>query len=95
MCEVNRSDLFADVDPRLTKLDPITTRLFYLMHVDFWRDVVLTLAGGTNRLVFPKREIDENAAVRYRFDLIQPSPADDQHKTALARAATTRSIMIR
>ncbi len=64
MSEVNCSDLFDAVYPSpLTELDPITTHSFYFGQPVFWRDVVLTLAGGMDRRVFPTRVIDPEATV--------------------------------
>jgi hypothetical protein len=56
MCEVDCSDLFKSVHPGiLQQLDPVTTHCFYFDRPEFWQDVVLTLAGGIDRSVFPTR----------------------------------------
>jgi len=93
MCEVDCSDLFEKAYPDLgADLSPVTTHCFYFAQPEFWRDVVLTLAGGIDRRVFPTREPDPNTAIPNRF-ILDPDGIDDPtYKTALLRAAVSLSI---
>lgn len=95
MCEVNCSDLFKKVDPGLLNdLSPITTHCFYFDQPTFWRDVALTLAGGLDRNAIPTRKADPATNLTNRFTLIPDGVDDATYKTALARAATTPSVML-
>ncbi len=87
MVEVDCSDLFDTVDPGLVdELSPVTTHCFYFDQPEFWRDVVLNLAGGIDRAVFPTREPAPGAAVANRFALKPAGPSDADYDKALQRA---------
>jgi hypothetical protein len=92
MCEVDCSDLFEKAYPGIgPQLDPVTTHCFYFDQSEFWRDVVLTLAGGIDRGVFPTRTVDAGA-IANRFVLDPAGIADADFAVALSRAATSPSI---
>jgi esterase/lipase superfamily enzyme len=90
MCEVDCSDFFHTAYPDLLQqLSPDTSHGFYFDQPEFWQDVVLTLAGGIDRSVFPTRTAE---ALANRFAL-KPQGADPaEYRLALARAATTPSV---
>jgi hypothetical protein len=89
MCEVDCSDLFEQAYPGLgPQLDPVTTHGFYFDRPEFWRDVVLTLAGGIDRSVFPTRSLAV-AAPPNRFEL-DPAGAGDH--AAFTQALTTAKL---
>jgi pimeloyl-ACP methyl ester carboxylesterase len=93
MCEVDCSELFEKVYPSLdADLSPVTTHSFYFDQPEFWRDVVLTLAGGIDRRMFPTRQADPNNPIANRFMLDPAGIADDTYKTALIRSAVSPSI---
>ena len=95
MCEVDCSDLFKKVDPGLLDdLSPIATHCFYFDQPTFWRDVVLTLAGGLDRAQIPTRTPDLNTDLTNRFSLIPTGISDRDYQIALARAATTPSVIL-
>jgi hypothetical protein len=95
MCEVDCSQLFEAVDPGVfNDLSPVATHCFYFAQPVFWRDVVLTLAGGIDRGVFPTREADANSLAQDRFILNPAGISDAAYATALARAATSPSIQV-
>lgn len=93
MCEVDCSELFEQAYPGLgNDLSPVTTHCFYFDQTPFWRDVVLTLAGGMDRRVFPTREPDPNNPLPNRF-MLDPTPIDDAtYQAALNRSAVSPSI---
>jgi pimeloyl-ACP methyl ester carboxylesterase len=93
MCEVDCSELFEKAYPSLAAdLSPSTTHSFYFDRSEFWRDVVLTLAGGTDRRMFPTRQPDPNNPIPNRF-ILDPAGVDDAiYKTALLRSAVSPSI---
>jgi len=95
MCEVDCSQLFETVDPGLLNdISPVATHCFYFAQPQFWRDVVLTLAGGIDRSVFPTRLPDPAKPGPDRF-ILDPDGIDDAtYATALARAATSPSIQV-
>jgi hypothetical protein len=70
----------------------VTTHCFYFDKPEFWRDVVLTLAGGIDRRVFPTREPDANNPIPNRFILDPAGVGDAAYKTALVRSAVSPSI---
>lgn len=93
MCEVDCSELFEKVYPSLEDdLSPVITHSFYFDQPEFWRDVVLTLAGGIDRRIFPTRLPDPNNPIPNRFVLDPAGIADDAYKTALIRSAVSPSI---
>jgi len=92
MCEVDCSALFEKADPGLDQLNPVTTHTFYFDQVEFWQDVVLTLAGGIDRSVFPTRETAPDTAIPNRFALLPDGVETDVYHAALTRAASTPSI---
>jgi len=93
MCEVDCSDLFEKAHPGLVAdLDPSTTHSFYFTRPEFWRDVVLTLAGGMDRRVFPTRTPDPNNQIPNRFILDPGGIADAAYRAALVRSAVSPSI---
>jgi pimeloyl-ACP methyl ester carboxylesterase len=93
MCEVDCSDLFEKAYPDLGEmLSPVTTHCFYFDQDEFWRDVVLTLAGGIDRSVFPTRIPDPSTSIPNRFDLDPAGVADPTYRAALLRAAISPSI---
>ena len=95
MCEVDCSELFVAVDPGLLNdLSPVATHCFYFAQPEFWQDVVLTLAGGIDRGVFPTREVDDASPAQDRFILDPAGIGAADYATALARAATSPSIQI-
>lgn len=87
MCSVDCSPLFDAVDPGLgLHLDPNKTHSFYFDQAIFWQDVVLTLAGGTDRQVIETRVKAPDTPLPNRFDL-KTKPLDGAtYKLALARA---------
>ena len=93
MCEVDCSDLFEKAYPGLgNDLSPVTTHCFYFDQPEFWRDLVLTLAGGIDRRVFPTRQPDPNNPIPNRF-VLDPAALDDgAYKAALVRSAVSPSI---
>ena len=95
MCEVDCSALFDLVDPGVANvLSPVTTHCFYFNRPEFWRDVVLTLCGGLDRNAIPTRDLDLAAGLDNRFSLIPTGISDAGYQTALARAATTPSVIL-
>jgi hypothetical protein len=93
MCEVDCSLLFEKVDPGLgNDLSPSTTHSFYFSRPEFWRDVVLNLAGGTDRRMFPTRQPDPNGKIPNRFILDPAGISDAVYKTALIRSSVSPSI---
>jgi esterase/lipase superfamily enzyme len=93
MCEVDCSQLFEKAYPNLVSdLSPSTTHSFYFDQPEFWRDVVLTLAGGTDRRAFPTRQPDPANPIANRFILDPAGVADGVYKTALIRSAVSPSI---
>jgi hypothetical protein len=93
MCEVNCSDLFDTVYLGvIDDFSPVTTHCFYFDRPEFWRDLVLTLAGGIDRSVFPTREIDLTNPIVNRYALLPHGVGDATYATALARAGVTPSI---
>lgn len=93
MCEVDCSELFEKVYPQvLDDLSPVTTHCFYFDRPEFWRDVVLTLAGGIDRRVFPTRSPDPNNPIANRFVLDPAGISDAVYNTALVRSAVSPSI---
>jgi hypothetical protein len=87
MCSVDCNQLFDTVDPGvLQHLDPVATHCFYFGQDVFWQDVVLTLAGGIDRSVFPTRD-DEVPFKADRFVMhTEPlSEADYLRKLGQAR----------
>jgi pimeloyl-ACP methyl ester carboxylesterase len=94
MCEVDCSALFnADYPDPGQQIDPQLTHCFYFSRPEFWRDVVLTLAGGLDRNLFPTRTVDASG-LDNRFDLDPAGISDAAYKLALARAATTPSTPV-
>ena len=95
MCEVDCSELFEKAYPQLGQnLSPATTHCFYFDRPEFWRDVVLTLAGGIDRRVFPTRDPDPDNPISNRFVLDPTGPDDVAYQTALARSAVSPSIKL-
>jgi pimeloyl-ACP methyl ester carboxylesterase len=93
MCEVDCSDLFEKAYPGFgNDISPATTHCFYFDQPEFWRDVVLTLAGGIDRGVFPTRTADPNRPIPNRFVLDPAGISDADYQTALVRAAVSPSI---
>ncbi len=93
MCEVDCSDLFEKAYPDFVNdLSPVTTHSFYFERPEFWRDVVLTLAGGIDRRVFPTRKPDPDNPIPNRFALDPAGISDSAYKTALVRSAVSPSI---
>jgi hypothetical protein len=93
MCEVDCSDLFEKAYPGVANaLSPETTHCFYFNQPEFWRDVVLTLAGGIDRRVFPTRIPDPNNPLPNRFALDPAGISDDAYNTALVRSSVSPSI---
>lgn len=93
MCEVDCSELFEKAYPSLENdLSPSITHSFYFDQPEFWRDVVLTLSGGTDRRMFPSRQPDPNNSISNRFILDPAGVADGVYKTALLRSAVSPSI---
>lgn len=93
MCKVDCSDLFDEAYPDLAdQLSPVTTHCFYFDRPEFWRDAVLTLAGGIDRSVIPTRSADATTTVPNRYTLTPGGISDAAYRLALARAATTPSI---
>ncbi|MBW8812192.1 MAG: alpha/beta fold hydrolase [Caulobacterales bacterium] len=90
MCEVDCTAFFHGAYPGLgAELSPQTSHCFYFDQPEFWQDVVLTLAGGIDRSVFPTRE---PTATPNRF-ILKPEGADPgSYRQALLRAATSPSI---
>jgi len=93
MCEVDCSELFEKAYPSLAAdLSPSTTHSFYFSRPEFWRDVVLTLAGGTDRRMFPTRQPDPTNPIPNRF-ILDPAGVDDAvYRTALFRSGGSPSI---
>jgi len=93
MSEINCSDLFDTAYQDLVdELNPVTSHCFYFNRPEFWRDVVLTLAGGIDRAVFSTREIDLTNPIANRFALLPHGIDNATYRTALARATATPSI---
>lgn len=93
MCEVDCSELFEKAYPNpIAGLDPSTTHSFYFGRPEFWRDVVLTLAGGTDRRMFPTRQPDPRNPIPNRFMLDPAGITDAVYKTALNRSGDSPSI---
>jgi pimeloyl-ACP methyl ester carboxylesterase len=92
MCEVDCSDLFETAYPGvIDELSPATTHAFYFARPEFWRDAVLTLAGGMDRGVIPTRKPDPSN-VPNRFVLLSDGIDAAAYNTALARSAVSPSI---
>jgi hypothetical protein len=70
----------------------VTTHCFYFDQVEFWRDVVLTLAGGIDRSVIPTRLKDPNSTIANRFVLNPDGISLANFRSALARSAVSPSI---
>jgi pimeloyl-ACP methyl ester carboxylesterase len=93
MCEVDCSDLFGIAYPGfIDELSPATTHAFYFDRPEFWRDAVLTLAGGMDRSVIPTREADPSSPVPNRFVVLSEGIDAEAYNTALARSAVSPSI---
>jgi hypothetical protein len=92
MCEVDCSAYFDAHYPDLAdQLNPVTTHSFYFAQDRFWQDVVLTLAGGIDRSVFPTRD---PAGASDRF-ILQPGMLDlARYRIALTRAASSPSVQV-
>src|SRR6185312_14644963 len=71
MCEVECGAVFDKVFPNdlADDLSPVTTHCFYFDQSEFWRDVVLTLAGGIDRSLIPTRVADPDTTLANRFIL--------------------------
>lgn len=92
MCEVDCSPLFERIYPDLgSELDPVKTHCFYFDRPEFWRDAVLTLAGGIDRGVFPTRAPAANGlANRFILDPGANQPAFAKALTMAARSPAIR-----
>lgn len=89
MVGVDCSDLFEATDSSLLdNLSPTETHSFYFDRLEFWRDVVLTLAGGLDRSVFPTRDQDTGTTTAHRFVLKSADIGAAEFATALQRATT-------
>lgn len=95
MCEIDCSELFEkDYPGILDNLSPATTHCFYFDRTEFWRDLVLTLAGGIDRSVFPTRTADPTNPIANRY-VLKPDGIDDAtYQTALGRSAVSPSIQL-
>ena len=92
MCEVDCGAFFAATYPKVVdQLSPVTTHCFYFDQPAFYRDLVLTLAGGLSRDVFPTR-VDAMPALAGRFDLKVEAIKDDAYALGVARASSSPSI---
>ena len=88
--EVDCADLFDKLFPGGgAQLDPGLTHGFYFKQNEFWRDAVLTLAGGLDRNAIPTREATDVAS---RFDLNPNGISMQAYQKALAQAALTPSV---
>ncbi|HLK24576.1 MAG TPA: alpha/beta fold hydrolase [Caulobacteraceae bacterium] len=94
MCEVDCSAYFAKQFPDLgAQLSPVTTHCFYFSQTEFWRDVVLTLAGGIDRSVIPTRLPDPTKPIANRYILNPAGIGDDAYGAALGAAGASPSII--
>lgn len=87
-CNVDCSALYSSIPMGpADQLNPATPHGFYFDRTEFWQDVVLTLAGGTDRAAIPTRA---PTGVANRFTLeLQPMAAAD-YETALRLASLGR-----
>ena len=94
MCEIECSAVFDKVFPNdlPDELSPVTTHCFYFDQDEFWRDVVLTLAGGIDRSVIPTRFPDPDTSTPNRFILNPDGITLANYRAALARSAVSPSI---
>jgi hypothetical protein len=91
MCEVDCSGFFNQTYPGFgQQLDPQLTHCFYFGQPEFWKDAVLTLAGGLDRTKIPTRAPDPASDLPNRF-VLNPNISDQDYQTALARAGGTPS----
>jgi pimeloyl-ACP methyl ester carboxylesterase len=91
MCEVDCSDFFDQTYPGFgPQMDPQLTHCFYFSRPEFWKDAVLTLAGGLDRTKIPTRAPDPASDLSNRF-VLDPNISDQDYRTALARAGGTPS----
>ncbi|MDB5159651.1 MAG: hypothetical protein JWR50_4358 [Mucilaginibacter sp.] len=87
MVEVDCSELFDAMFTTLgAHLDPQATHCFYFNEVAFWRDVVLTLKGGTDRSVIETRNVAPESVVPDRYFLLPKGISDDEYRLALSKA---------
>jgi esterase/lipase superfamily enzyme len=93
MSEVDCSDLFTAVDPtQINSLDPVKTHCFYFDQPQFWRDAALTLMGGLDRNVYPRRTPNKDKPLANRFVLSLDPLSDAAYAEAVTRAQVDRQI---
>jgi pimeloyl-ACP methyl ester carboxylesterase len=93
MCEVDCSAYFAEAYPDMgDELSPVTTHCFYFSQPEFWRDAVLTLAGGIDRSVIPTRLPDPAKPIPNRFILNPAGLSDADYAAALRLSAASPAV---